>query len=225
MTAPKASLFNAVVVGGALMIFLSIGIRQSFGLFQIPIAEGLDWPRTSFSLAIALQNLAWGIGQPIFGAIAEKIGDRRAIVIGVCAYAGGLLLSAMSVSPLAHQVWQSVVGFGISGVSFGVVFAIVGRAVSDENRPMALAITSATGSVGQAVVPPIVAWLLSFLGWQMVFVILAAAVISILAVLPVMRAPEAASRADLEQSLGAALLGAARDPSYTLIFLGFFACG
>jgi MFS family permease len=105
-------------------------------------------------MAIAIQNLAWGIGQPIFGAIAEKIGDRKAILIGVFCYAIGLIFSSYAISPGAHQFYSLFVGFGIAGTGFGVILAIVGRATSDANRSMALGIATAFGSVGQIIGPP-----------------------------------------------------------------------
>ena len=108
-------------------------------LHQIPIAEEFGWLRTEFSLAIAIQNLAWGIGQPIFGAIAEKVGDRKAIVLGALLYALGMVLSAFSTTPIEHQAYAWLVGFGVAGTGFGVILAVVGRASTDENRSMSLA--------------------------------------------------------------------------------------
>ncbi len=90
----QTPLFTPVLMAGCLIIMVSFAVRASFGVFQIPIAEEFGWPRAEFSLAIAIQNLAWGIGQPIFGAIAEKIGDRKAIILGALIYAAGLVLSA-----------------------------------------------------------------------------------------------------------------------------------
>ena len=94
----KNSIFNSVLIVGCVIILISFAIRSSFGVFQIPIAEEFNWLRSEFSLAIALQNLAWGIGQPIFSAIAEKIGDRRAIILGGFTYASGLVLSSFSLA-------------------------------------------------------------------------------------------------------------------------------
>src|SRR5690606_31534945 len=150
----------------------------SFGVFQIPIATEFGWPRAEFSLAIAIQNLAWGFGQPFFGAVAEKIGDRRAIVIGAILYAAGLLMASISTTPLAHQMIEVIVGFGIAGTGFGVILAVVGRAASDENRSMSLAIATAAGSAGQVVGAPVAQWLLSSMPWQSVFVIFAIALIA-----------------------------------------------
>ena len=106
MTQTKPSLVTPVLVAGCIIMMISFAIRASFGVFQIPIADEFGWLRAEFSLAIAIQNLAWGIGQPIFAAIAERVTDRKAIVLGAITYAGGLLLSSMATTPEAHQ-WQN----------------------------------------------------------------------------------------------------------------------
>lgn len=221
----KAPLITPVLVAGCLIIMTGFAIRASFGVFQIPIADEFGWLRADFSLAIAIQNLAWGIGQPIFGAIAEKIGDRKAIILGALCYAAGLLLSSGATTPLAHQAYEVLVGFGIAGTGFGVILAVVGRAASDENRSMALAIATAAGSAGQVFGAPLAEYLLTFLTWQMTFVAFAGLIMSTLLVLPMMRSPQAATKAELEESIGTVLKRAFKDPSYTLIFLGFFSCG
>ena len=225
MTQSQTPLMTPVLIGGCIIIMISFAIRASFGVFQIPIAEEFGWLRAEFSLAIAIQNLAWGIGQPIFGAIAEKFGDRRAIVLGALVYAAGLVLSSFAVTPGAHQLLEILVGFGIAGTGFGVILAVVGRAASDENRSLALGMATAAGSAGQVFGAPLAEILLSFYSWQSVFVIFAALVLLSLFALPMMRSPAPASRRELEQSMGAALRQAFRDPSFTLIFLGFFSCG
>ncbi len=221
----RAPLFTPVLVAGCIVIMAGFAIRASFGVFQIPIAEEFGWARADFSMAIAIQNLAWGIGQPIFGALAEKFGDRRAIIAGAIFYAAGLFLSSYAVTPGQHQFLEILVGFGIAGTGFGVILAVVGRAASAENRSLALGITTAAGSAGQVIGAPVASALLDHFPWQTVFVIFAVAILLVLAVLPMMRAPERASRAELEESMGAVLLKAFRDPSYSFIFLGFFSCG
>lgn len=205
-------------------MLISFAVRASFGVFQIPIAEEYGWLRAEFSLAIAIQNLAWGIGQPLFGALAEKMTDRKAIIIGALVYALGLVLSSFSTTPEAHQWFNWMIGFGIAGTGFGVILAVVGRAASDENRSMALAIATAAGSAGQVVGAPVAEALLSVMPWQTVFVTFAVAILASLVVLPAMKAP-AASKSELEESMGEVLRKAFKDPSYTLIFLGFFSCG
>jgi len=99
----KTPLITPVLMAGCAVILLSFAVRASFGVFQIPISEEFGWARAEFSLAIAIQNLFWGIGQPLFGAIAEKIGDRKAIVIGALLYATGLVMSAFATTPFAMQ--------------------------------------------------------------------------------------------------------------------------
>ena len=105
MSKSSAPIFTPVLIVGCILIVVSFAVRGAFGVFQIPIAEEFGWLRYEFSLAIAIQNLAWGIGQPIFGAISEKIGDRKAIILGSIMYAAGLVLSAWSTTPLEHQTY------------------------------------------------------------------------------------------------------------------------
>ena len=222
----RATIMTPVLITGCLIILVGFAIRASFGVFQIPVAQEFGWARAEFSLAIAIQNLAWGIGQPIFGAFAEKIGDRRAVFLGAVVYAAGLLLSSMAITPIGHQVYAVLVGFGIAGTGFGVILAVVGRASSDENRSMSLALVTAAGSAGQVFGPPLAEGLLAFMPWQSVFVTFAAIIMAAMLLLPFMRSPVGpADKAELRESMGEILIRAFKDPSYSLIFLGFFSCG
>lgn len=221
----KSSLITPVLVAGGIILMFSFAIRASFGVFQIPIATEFGWLRSDFSLAIAIQNLAWGIGQPIFGALAERLGDRKAIVAGVLFYAGGLVLSSLAVTPGQHQLLNILVGFGLAGTGFGLVLAIIGRAASPENRSMSLGIATAVGSAGQVIGAPAAEFLMQFTSWQTVFLIFAAVILATLMLVPFLRSPQPATRAELDESLGTVLLRAFRDPSYSLIAIGFFSCG
>ena len=221
----KKPLFTPVLLIGCIIILIGFSIRASYGVFQIPIALEYGWPRAEFSLAIAIQNLAWGFGQPIFGAIAEKIGDRKAIIIGAIFYAIGLILSAGATTPLEHQIYEILVGFGIAGTGFGVILAVVGRASSDEHLSMSLAIATVAGSAGQIIGPPIAVALLSRMPWQSVFLIFAISILATLLLLPFMRVPKLASKEQLEESMGDILKLALKDPSFSMIFIGFFSCG
>ena len=221
----KASLITPVLIVGCMIIIVSFGVRASYGVFQIPIATEFGWARSEFSMAIAIQNLAWGIGQPIFGALAEKFGDRKAILLGILIYAMGLFLSAESVTALGHQFNSVLVGFGVAGTGVGLILASVGRAASDKNRSMALAIAAASGSVGQIVGPPLAEWLLTIVSWQSVFMMFAAAVAALVFLLPGLQPKEPADASVVQDSLSQILAKAFRDPSFTLIFLGFFSCG
>ena len=217
--------FTPILIAASLVLLISFAIRASFGVFQIPIANDLGWFRTEFSLAIAIQNLAWGIATPLFGAFAEKLGDRKAVVVGVLVYALGLALSSMASTATSHQLLEILVGVGIAGTGFGVILGVVGRAASDETRSLALGITTAAGSAGQIVGPPLTQYLLNATTWQTVFLMYAGVILLALLALPFMKAPPRVSSRGLEQSLGKTLNIAVRDPSYALIFIGFFSCG
>tara|TARA_B100000902_G_scaffold33627_1_gene40355 strand:+ start:5117 stop:6349 length:1233 start_codon:yes stop_codon:yes gene_type:complete len=221
----KKPLITPVLLTGCFIILVGFSIRASYGVFQIPIANEFGWPRAEFSLAIAIQNLAWGFGSPFFGAMAERLGDRKAIILGAVLYALGLILSAGATTPLEHQIYEILVGFGIAGTGFGVILAVIGRASSDDNRQMSLSIATASGSAGQIIGPPAAIALLSIMKWQMVFIVFAASILSVLVLLPFMKTPEMATKDEIEESLGDILKLASRDPSFAMIFVGFFACG
>ena len=221
----RSSIISPILLVSCLIIAVSFAVRVSFGVFQIPIAEEFGWLRSEFSLAIAIQNLAWGFGQPVFAAVAEKIGDRKAIIAGALIYAAGMILSAWSTTPLEHQVYAWLVGFGIAGTGFGVILAIVGRAASDDNRSISLAIVTAAGSIGQIIGAPIAQWLLSFMEWQNVFLIFALVILALILPLPLMRSPKTALKVEIEDGMSVILTKSLKDPSFSLIFLGFFSCG
>ncbi|MFD2172858.1 MFS transporter [Rhodobacter lacus] len=221
----ESRLISPVLIGGAIILMLGFAIRASFGVFQIPIATEFGWPRAEFSLAIAIQNLAWGIGQPIFGAIAERFGDRRAIVLGALMYALGLVLSAFATAPWQHDLLEIFVGFGIAGTGFGVLLAVVGRAASDANRSLALGIATAAGSAGQVFGAPLAEGLLAYFPWQTVFLLFAGLILCALFALPMLRGPARTAPSASDESMGEVVARALRDPSFILIFMGFFSCG
>ncbi len=217
--------FTPILIAASLVLLISFAIRASFGVFQIPIANDLGWFRTEFSLAIAIQNLSWGIATPFFGAFAEKLGDRKAILIGVLVYSVGLALSSMASTAASHQLLEILVGVGIAGTGFGVILGVVGRAASDKTRSLALGITTAAGSAGQIVGPPLTQHLLNSMTWQNVFLVYSGLILLALLSLPFLKAPAKVSKSELEESLSRILNIAIRDPSYILIFVGFFSCG
>ena len=224
------TLIHPILIAGCVIIMLSFAIRASFGLFQIPIATEFNWLRSEFSLAIALQNLFWGIGQPIFGAFAEKYGDRKAIIIGIGCYALGLCLSAFAITPGQHQILEMLVGFGIAGTGFGLILAIVGRATSDQHRSLALGITTAAGSIGQIIGPPVAQGLLQAFVWQDVFLIFAGIIcLSIFAVsflkAPATKITPTECHNVTEESLSVVVQRSVKDPTFIFLFVGFFSCG
>ena len=221
----ESRLFTPVLLIGCSIVLVGFAIRASFGVFQIPIQDEFGWPRSEFSLAIAIQNLAWGFGAPFFGAFAEKIGDKKAIILGAILYSLGLVLTTGANTPIEIQLYEILVGFGIAGTGFGVILAVVGRASAPEHRAMSLAIATASGSAGQILGPTVAIILLKTMAWQTVFLIFAVSILGILLLLPFMRYPESASKEEIEESLSEILLIAFKDPTYMMIFVGFFSCG
>lgn len=221
----NASIFTPVLIAGSIILMMGFAIRASFGVFQIPIANEFGWLRAEFSMAIAIQNLAWGIGQPIFGAIGEKFGDKKAIVLGAVVYALGLVFSSFATTPGEHQLYEILVGFGIAGTGFGVILAVVGRSSSNENRSLALGIATAAGSAGQIIGPPTANALLQVMPWSSVFLIFAVGIIAVLMILPMMGKQDSHAHMANDESMREVLGKALRDPSYIMIFLGFFSCG
>lgn len=230
MTAPRTQtvpLFP-ILVATTVILLVSFGIRASFGVFQVPIAEEFNWPRAEFSMAIAVQNLAWGIGQPLFGMVADRFGDRKAIIGGAVIYAAGLALAAAATTPLGQVLSSGVlVGLGVAGTGFGVLLAVVGRAASPEKRSMALGIATAAGSAGQVLLPPVTEYLERSVGWSSTMLIFAVMILAVLAVLPFLKAPPPpeVQKDAAEETLWQILGRVSKDPDYILLFLGFFSCG
>ena len=221
----QSLLFNPVLIAGSLILIVGFAIRASFGVFQIPIEEEFGWLRADFSLAIAIQNLAWGIGQPLFSMIAEKYGDRKAIFLGSVLYAVGLILSSYAVTPLAHQFLEILIGFGIAGMGFGVILAVIGRTTSEKHRSLALGIATSAGSLGQIIGPPVIEKLLQQMPWQEVFMVLAVIVMASMVLLPMIKSKPPTAMQGNDLSMSEVLGKALKDPSFTMIFLGFFSCG
>ena len=221
----KSNLFTPILVAGSLILLLGFAIRSTFGLFQIPIAEEFLWARSEFSLAIAIQNLAWGIGTPIFSAFAEKYGDRKAITIGLILYALGVFISSTASSPEAHQFLNVLIGFGIAGSGFGPILGVIGRSASPEKRSLALGIATAAGSAGQVIGPPFAAILLSIMPWSSVFEVFA--IISILTIIlvPILKFDSSNISKQNDEKMSKVLIEASKDPTYIMLFLGFFSCG
>ena len=221
----NSSLITPVLLAGSLIIIITFGIRGSFGVFQIPIENEFQWLRVEFSLAIAIQNLGWGIGAPIFGALGEKFGDKKMIIVGAFCYVIGLVLSTYAQNPLTHQFLELIIGFGIAGTGLGMILAVVGRASSEKNRSMALGIVTAAGSFGQMFGAPIAQALLNFYSWQQVFIIFALTIVLVMSVVPFLKDAPIATKKEVEVSLTKVLSNAFKDPTFSMIFFGFFACG
>jgi predicted MFS family arabinose efflux permease len=216
-----------VIACAALSVTIAMGARQSFGLFLNPISMDLDIGRQTFGLAVAIQNLLFGLGQPIFGAFADEGRATRIVMFGAVVYAAGLALTGIAGGAVMLNISLGLlVGLALSATTFVVVFGPVARAVAPEHRTRALGLVTAGGSLGQFLVVPAAQALLSTLDWRTTFFIMAAFVglIALLAIGLSERGTPQRTKAD-SASLGEALREAARHPSYWLLNAGFFVCG
>ncbi len=224
---------ETVVLAGCLIALITFGPRASAGLFQIPMTIEYGWGRDVFGLAIALQNLLWGLGQPFAGAVADRFGALRVLCVGALLYGAGLVVMAYATTPaMLHLGAGVLIGFGLSGCSFNLVLGAFSKLLPEKWRPMAFGAGTAAGSFGQFLFPPIGNVLIDSLGWQQALVIFAATLLLILplslalAGRPSADAPMTGSRGRVaEQSIGQALTEAFQHRSYTLLVLGFFTCG
>lgn len=213
-----------IVICGCLVIFIAFGIRSTMGVFLVPITEQYDWGRSIFAFAAALQNLFWGFSQPIFGAIADRFGSGRVILIGGICYVAGLALMIVSSTPLGFYITNgALIGFGLSGTTFAIVLAVIARAVPERQRSMALGIGAAAGSLGQFVLVPLGNSLILQFGWASTIAMLSCLM---LLVIPLSFALSGKPNiSGPEQTLKAAVSQAARHPGYVLLTSGFFVCG
>ena len=156
-----------VLLGGSLILALSLGIRHGFGLFLPPMSAEFGWGREVFAFAIALQNLIWGLTQPFTGALADRLGAMRVVVVGGVLYGLGLLLMGFADSPWSLSLSAGLlIGFGLSGTTFSIILGAVGRALPPEKRSMGMGIAAAAGSFGQFIMLPGTLGLIGWLGWS-----------------------------------------------------------
>jgi MFS family permease len=219
-----------VILCGCVISLLTFGPRSATGLFMQPVSEAHGWGRDVFALAFAVQNLVWGIGQPFAGAIADRFGTLRVLCGGALLYAAGLALMVWSTTPLTLNLTVGVlIGFGLSGCSFNLVVAALGKLVPERMRSMAFGAGTAAGSFGQFLFAPLGAVLIESYGFATALLVFA---VAMLLVLPfsIALATRPAGKTkmdagDAPQSLRVALSEAFRHRSYVLLVLGFFTCG
>ena len=218
-----------IIAAGCAIALLSFGPRSAMGFFQLPMLADTGWDRTTFGLAMAIQNLFWGLGQPIFGAVADKFGTWKVLALSSALYAGGLFIMSVAPSPGWFYIGGGVlVGLGIASASFGIVLAAFARNVAPERRSMAFGIGTAAGSAGMFVFAPLSQGLIDAYGWQEALVWMAA----MMFIIPFLAIPlrgnsssGTQSAVQYKQSIGAALREALAHKSYVLLVSGFFVCG
>jgi MFS family permease len=218
-----------IIACGCLIGLLSFGPRSSMGFFIQPMSRDFSWGRDVFGLALAVQNLLWGLGQPIAGAIADRFGILRVMCVGALLYAGGLLMMRYATTPLSLELGAGVlIGFGLSGCSFNLVLSAFSKLLPQEKRGLALGAGTAAGSFGQFIFAPTGVALLGTIGWQGTLMVFAALMLLIIPLSLALATPPAASSnvpAADQQSFKTALTEAFGHRSYVLLVLGFFTCG
>jgi len=220
-----------VVTCGCLIALLSFGPRSSLGFFLTPLSNANHWGRDVFALAIAIQNLLWGIGQPFAGGVADRFGPMRVLVAGALCYVAGLVIMAYATTPLVLNLSAGVlIGLGLSGCSFNLVLGAFGKLLPLEWRSLAFGAGTAAGSLGQFLYSPAGVGMIDAFGWQNALLAFAGITLLILPLATALAAPRSTEsvRATVTpppQSFRQALAEAFGHRSYVLLVLGFFTCG
>lgn len=214
-----------ILTVGCIILTLSMGVRHTAGLFLQPMTADHGWSRETYSFAIAIQNLVWGLASPFAGALADRHGAGRTVLGAAVLYALGLVLMSQAATPLSFDLSAGVlIGLGLSGTTFAVIMGVVGRHTTPERRSLALGIASAGGSFGQFAVLPIGQMLIATYGWQSALVLLACGV-GLIAPLAYAMADGHKPAGGTGQSVVEALREARGERSFHYLFWGYFVCG
>lgn len=215
-----------VLLCGAMIVTLSMGIRHGFGLWLQPITMDRGWTRETFAFALAIQNLAWGLAGPFAGMLADRYGAFRVLIAGSLLYAGGLVLMALATSGLAFTGSAGLVlGLAQSGTTYAVVYGVIGRNVAADKRSWAMGVAAAAGSFGQFLMVPVENWLIGSFGWQNALFLLGCFALAIVPLAFGLKEPPAPKHTGSQQSIGHAVREAFGYPSFQLLMAGYFVCG
>ena len=215
-----------VLMAASVIVTITFGIRQVFGLFVVPMSDALGSGVQMVALAIAIQNLVWGFTSPLFGALADRFGAWKVAILGLCIYASGLLSSALIVSPAGLYLGQILIGMGLGSAGISIALGAVGRVVPAEKRSLAFGLVTSFGSFGQFALLPVTQMMMGEYGWQMTLVLLSFLTGSMIAMALGMRTSSGAKTAEIaEQTTGEALRMAVRSRDYLMLTAGFFVCG
>jgi predicted MFS family arabinose efflux permease len=216
-----------VLLCGAMVVTLSMGIRHGFGLWLQPITMDRGWTRETFAFGLAVQNLAWGVAGPIAGALADRFGAFRVLIAGSVLYAAGLVLMALATSGLAFTGSAGLLlGLAQAGTTYAVVYGVIGRNVAADKRSWAMGVAAAAGSFGQFLMVPVENWLIGGVGWQQALFILGCVALAIVPLAFGLKEPAVSSAAGHQhQSIGQALREAFGNPSFRWLTAGYFVCG
>ncbi|MSQ58774.1 MAG: MFS transporter [Betaproteobacteria bacterium] len=218
---------NLVLICGAMILVLSLGIRLSYSMFAQPMSVDFAWGRGNFTFALALSNVIWGLAQPFFGAWADRKGAGRVVAVSGLLFAGGLALMTLATTPLMLYVSSGLmVGLGLGGVTFAVILGAVGRAFPPERRSLALGIASSGGAFGQFLMLPFGQILISAVGWQSALLVLAGTVLASVPLAAAMVERQRPLHADATPpSLRETLRVACAHTGFRYLTAGFFVCG
>jgi predicted MFS family arabinose efflux permease len=223
---PARLSMTQVLLCGAAIVTLSMGIRHGFGLFLQPMTMERGWTREAFAFALGVQNLAWGLAGPLAGMLADKYGAFRVLVGGGVLYALGLVLMGLSSSALAFLGSAGLlIGMAQAGTTYAVIYGVIARQVAPEKRSWAMGVAAAAGSFGQFLMLPLSNGLLGGLGWQNTLFVLGCIALAILPLSLGLKEPAQAVASGPKQSAGAALREAMAYPSFRLLMAGYFVCG
>jgi predicted MFS family arabinose efflux permease len=226
-SAPVTLSLTQVLLCGAAVVTLSMGIRHGFGLFLQPLTMDRGWSRETFAFALAVQNLVWGLFGPLAGMVADRHGAFRVLLVGGLLYAGGLVLMALSTSGLAFTGSAGLMlGMAQAGTTYAIVFGVIARNVVPEKRSWAMGMAAAAGSFGQFLMVPVENWLIGGWGWQNALFVLGLMALMILPLAFGLREPAMASGSGApKQSVRAALREAFGHGGFRLLTAGYFVCG
>ncbi|GAB2846988.1 MFS transporter [Pseudoduganella ginsengisoli] len=226
-TADRMPSLKSVLLASGVVLTLAMGVRHGFGFWMQPISQANGWTRETYSLALAVQNLMWGAFGPFAGMAADRFGTMRVVLAGALAYMAGLLWMACVTQPMLFVMGSGVfIGLGLACTAFGAVSGIIGRVAPVEKRSWAFGISGAASSFGQFLMMPVEQFLISSLGWQQAFYLLAGLVV--LAMVPMsfwLREPAATHADGPRQSIAEALGEALGNRSFLLLVAGYFVCG
>jgi len=215
-----------VLLCGAAVVTLSMGIRHGFGLWLQPVTMDRGWTRENFAFALAVQNLMWGLAGPFAGMIADRFGAWRVLIVGSLLYGGGLALMAVSQTVAGFTGSAGVMlGMAQAGTTYAIVFGVVGRNVAPEKRSWAMGVTAAAGSFGQFLMLPIENALIGQLGWQTALIVLGCAALAIAPLAFGLKERAQPAPTGPQQSIGHAVREAFAYPSFRLLTAGYFVCG
>ena len=226
-TASRAPQLKAVLIASGVVLTLAMGVRHGFGFWLQPISQAHDWTRETYSLAMALQNLMWGVFGPFAGMAADRFGTARVVIVGAFLYMAGLMWMALIDQPTLFVVGSGIlIGAALACTAFGAISGIIGRIAPESKRSWAFGISSAAGSFGQFLIMPVEQQLISAAGWENAFYVLAAMVVLLMVPMAFwLREPAIVKSTGPQQSIWEATREAFAYRPFLFLIAGYFVCG